>query len=410
MDRQIIYPGSIPLDTDLLKVQRNTLIGLSALTKTVLGSSPVVDGLACSPSGPGYAVAIGPGTLSTLQALDSMPFGSLPAEPAPMLKTGVNLGSSTLQLGITADQGAVICWLIQASLEESDDQPLALQYWNASEPTIPFSGPGNSGAAQNTRRATKIKFSSKASSPVPVGTFAPPAADPGWVGLFGVTTWVGKPAITVEDIQTLPTAPILPFYLPDLTPGFSRQIIITSSTTWTVPARVARLRVRVVGGGGGGGGGSTTFGGGGGGAGGYAEGIVSVVPGRVFPVIIGGGGPPSGPTVTGGNGGLTNFGDLVAAQGGLGGASANPDSHGGSGGVGSSGALLLLGGTGGDGPMIAGVPAGNGGASAFGGGGRGSNGGGAPANGRAPGSGAGGGYGGGAFGGQGAPGIALIEF
>lgn len=410
MDRQIVYPGSIPLDTDLLFVQRNTLIALSSLAKTVLGNSPVVDGLACSPASPGYAVSIGPGTLSLIHPLDATPFGSLPSDTTSILKTGVNLQNSTLQLGVSSDQGSVLCWLIQATLLDQDDQPLALQYWNAQNPTIPFSGPGNSGTAQNTRRGTKIVFNTKSSAPVPVGTFAPPSADPGSIGLYGVTTWVGKSGVTTDDIQVLASAPILPFHLPDLTPGFSRQVIVNSSGTWTVPRSVSRMRVRVVGGGGGGGGGSTTYGGGGGGAGGYAEAILSVTPGRVFSIVVGAGGNPSGPTVTGGDGGLTNFGDVVVAQGGLGGASSNPDSHGGTGGAAVSGALLIPGGMGGDGPMLGGVPAGNGGSSAFGGGGRGSNGGGTPANGRAPGSGAGGGYGSGAPGGMGAAGVAILEY
>jgi hypothetical protein len=355
-------------------------------------------------------VSIGPGTLSLLQPVDATPFGSLPAYPTSILKTGINLASTTLQLGVSADQGTVLCWLIQATLQDQDGQPLALQYWNANAPTIPFSGPGNSGAAQNTLRTTAIVFSAKSSAPVPVGTFAPPSPDPGCIGLYGVTTWVGNSTVTTGNIQVLPTAPILPFHLPQLTPGFSRQTIITSSGTWTVPAGVSLLRVRVVAGGGGGGGGSTTYGGGGGGAGGYAEAIVSVTPGAVYTATVGAGGAPGAPTVTGGNGGTTDFGELAVAQGGLGGASSNPDSHGGTGGSGATGVLLIEGGMGGDGPSVGGVPAGNGGASVFGGGGRGSNGGGAPANGRAPGSGAGGGYGSGAFGGQGASGIVILEY
>ena len=406
MDRQIVYPGSIPLDTDFLSIQRNALVGLGALAQTVLGTSPIVDGLACSPASPGYAVAIGPGTLSLVGALDATPFGSLPADGTAILKTGINLVSSTLQLGVSSDQGSVLCWLIQATLLDQDDQPLALQYWNANDPTIPFSGPGNSGTAQNTRRTTKIIFNTKSSAPVPVGTFAPPSPDAGSIGLYGVTTWVGKSGVTADDIQVLPNAPILPFHLPELTPGFSRQTVITATGTWTAPRSVTRLRVRLVGGGGG----STTYGGGGGGAGGYAESILAVTPGQAYSVVIGAGGIPSGPTVTGGNGGVSNFGNMVIAAGGFGGASANPDSHGGSGGTGTSGGLLMQGGMGGDGPMIGGVPAGNGGASAFGGGGRGSNGGGVPANGMAPGSGAGGGYGNGAAGGLGAAGIVILEY
>ena len=31
MDRTIVYPGSIPLDTDLLRLNRNTMVALGAV-------------------------------------------------------------------------------------------------------------------------------------------------------------------------------------------------------------------------------------------------------------------------------------------------------------------------------------------------------------------------------------------
>lgn len=410
MDRQIVYPGSIPLDTDFLSIQRNTLLAFGSLAKMVLGASPVADGLQCNPDSSGYAVSIGPGTLSVPMSLDDAGFGSLPADPTSIVKTAVNASSVTLQLGTAPDQGTVLCWLTQASLQEKDDQPLTLQYWNAASPTVPFSGPGNSGTAQNTRRRTVLNLAAKVSAPLPVGTFAPPSPDPGWVGLYGVTTWVGKAGVTADDIHVLPTSPLLAFHLPDLVPGFSRQEVMKANRNWQVPQGVRRVRVQVVGAGGGGGGGTTSFGGGGGGAGGFAEVILSVQPGQSFPIVIGVGGASSPPNVTGGVGGTSQFGDSVTAQGGQGGASANPDSHGGAGGAGVSGDLLVQGGMGGDGPMITGVPAGNGGASIFGGGGRGSNGGGPPADGKAPGSGAGGGYGNNAAGGFGAAGMIIVQY
>lgn len=410
MDRQIVYPGSIPLDTDLLNIQRSTLSALGALTQSVLGGRPIADGLYCSPASSGYGVIIGPGTLSMSVALDQTAFGSLPSASDTVMKTGIVVTPVAITLQATADQTMVLSWLIQATLAEVDDQPLTLQYWNATTPTIPFSGPNNSGSAQNTRRRTQLVLSAKSSSPIPFGAFAPPTPDPGFVGLYGVTTWIGKSSITADDITILPTSPILRFHLPDLTPGFSRVEAFTSNRTWVVPSGVSRVRVRVVGAGGGGGGGTAGYGGGGGGAGGYAESILMLQPGQNISVVVGVGGAASPAGVTGGAGGSSSFGDLVAAQGGLGGASANPDSHGGTGGVGNVGLMLYPGGMGGDGPMIGNVPAGNGGASAFGGGGRGSNGGGSPADGKAPGSGAGGGYGASAAGGFGAAGIVLVEY
>jgi hypothetical protein len=410
MDRQIVYPGSIPLDTDLLNLQRNTMAALGSLAQIVLGTQPLVDGLACAPLTEGVAVVVGPGTITAQLAMDNTSFGSLPADSTLAVKTATNPENTIVQLGTWPDQSMVLCWLIQAAVQEFDDTPVALPYWNAADPTVPFSGPGNSGVGQNTRRVARVVLSAKSSGPLPTGTFAPPTADPGWIGLYGVTTSASKVVVAAEDIHPIIDTPVVPFRLPDLAPGFSRQQIFGQSTNWQVPRAVRRIRVRAVGGGGGGGGGTASFGGGGGGAGGYAESIIAVQPGQVFSITIGSSGTPAGPNSTGGAGGTTKFGDFVAATGGSGGASANPDSHGGAGGAGTSGTLLLLGGMGGDGPMVGAVPAGNGGSSAFGGGGRGANGGGQPADGRAPGSGAGGGYGANASGGIGASGLIIVEY
>lgn len=410
MDRKIVYPGSIPLDTDILAIQRNTLAALGALAKALFGSSPIVDGLDCSPASIGYAVQISAGSLSMAVPLDPTDFGSLPASNAPTVKTGIIDSPISIELGVTPDQSSVLSWLIQATLVEVDDQPLTLQYWNASNPAVAWSGPSNSGAAQNTRRTTRLVVTAKASSPVPIGTFAPPDPDPGFVGIFGVTTWVGKGGVSSDDIHSLATSPLLRYHLPDLAPGFSRSAFFTSNTAWSVPAGVRRARVRVVGAGGGGGGGTGNFGGGGGGAGGYSEAILALSPGQSISIVVGTGGASSPATVTGGAGGASSFGDLVSAGGGQGGGSANPDSRGGAGGSGVVGSLLLNGGAGSDGASVGGVPAGNGGASAFGGGGRGASGGGPAADGKAPGSGAGGAYGSNAPGGFGAAGLVVVEY
>ena len=40
MDRNLVYPGSIPLDTDLLSINRNAMIALGYLAQAVLGAGP----------------------------------------------------------------------------------------------------------------------------------------------------------------------------------------------------------------------------------------------------------------------------------------------------------------------------------------------------------------------------------
>ena len=52
MDRQIVYVDAIPQDTDILNTNKNAMVGLGFLIQAILGGSTVLDGLACTPTGP----------------------------------------------------------------------------------------------------------------------------------------------------------------------------------------------------------------------------------------------------------------------------------------------------------------------------------------------------------------------
>jgi hypothetical protein len=410
LDRQIVFPGSIPLDTDLLNVQRNTMVALGYIAQATLGAGPVVDGLLCQPTVPAsMGVTVGPGSIAVLTVLDTLAFGTLPADPvSPLVKVGVNLAPTSFPVTAPTASGQAVNYLIQASLSEADATPIVLPYYNAANPSQPYAGPNNSGTAQNTQRLQRVQLEMKPGAPAPAGTQATPPVDNGWVGLYVVTVNYGQTEVDAPAIAVLPAAPFIAFKLPSLTPGFSRQVAFASSASWTVPAGVTRARIRLVGGGGGGGGSTAANSGGGGGAGGYAEGIVNLAPGQVITVTIGGGGGGCGAQATAATGGTTAFGSYLNATGGLGGSSANPNSAGGMGGVGYGGTLNFTGGSGADGHTSTSNFAGGGGDSAFGGGGRGGSGGGV--SGQAPGSGGGGSYETAGNGGAGASGLVVVEF
>ena len=68
MDRTIVYPGAIPLDTDLLKTNRNTMLALGALISSTLGTSTIYDGLAVMPTSPAsLSVWVAPGCMRCLR-------------------------------------------------------------------------------------------------------------------------------------------------------------------------------------------------------------------------------------------------------------------------------------------------------------------------------------------------------
>ena len=117
--------------------------------------------------------------------------------------------------------------------------------------------------------------------------------------------------------------------------GYDHHVEITTSQTWTVPAGVTEIVVRLFGGGGSGAVGSAYKGGGGGGHMAYAK--LSVTPGTSYEIIIGSGGqtatvPVSSNDNSGNKGGITKFGDILSASGGDGGSSNGTGGDGGSGG------------------------------------------------------------------------------
>jgi hypothetical protein len=144
---------------------------------------------------------------------------------------------------------------------------------------------------------------------------------------------------TVAGVKTFSSLPVLPAGTPTgnqavsatqaaaLANGTYRTVqIFTGSGTYTAPAGLVRVKVRVVGGGGGSGGCGATAAGnmaaaGGGGGGGYAEKTISAATvGASQTVTVGAGGAAATAGANnGGAGGTSSFGALVSASGGSGG-------------------------------------------------------------------------------------------
>ncbi len=417
MDRSIVYPGSIPLDTDLLATNRNTLIALGALLQATLGTTQVVDGLAVSPTVPAsLAVLVAPGSITQLTTVDQNAYGSLPADTADALvKMGVNLAATSFTLAAPTTSGHSINYLIEAAFQEADADPVVLPYYNAANPALPYLGPNNTGVAQATQRTQRVQLQLKAGPPAVTGSQTTPSVDNFWSGLAVVTVNYGQTQITAGNITPWPAAPVLPFKLPALRPGFAQIQSFTASGSFTVPQGVSRVRVTVIGGGGAGGT-DAQLPGGGGGAGGRALRIISgLTPGAVIPVTVGAGGVASTSPADGSPGGTSSFGVYVSATGGQGGSGgfANSAAAGGGGGGGAGGDVNIGGSFGTDSIVIAarggdggGPGAGRGttgyatGMSALGFGGGGGGGGSSSTT----------GTGSGASGGAGGPGLVLVEF
>ncbi|MDE3022885.1 MAG: hypothetical protein KGI54_13685 [Pseudomonadota bacterium] len=211
MQRQIIYPGQIPLDTDLLRAQKNTMIGLAKLSAAMLGTATIVNGLACTPNSPAALnVLIAPGEIYALDNIDGTAYGSLAADTThSILKQGILFDQQTISCPAPATVGYSINYLIQATFSDADSVPITLPYYNASNPAVAYSGPANSGTPQNTVRNGTLTVAAKAGVAATTGTQTTPSADTGYVGLYVVTVAYGASTITSGNIVAANNAPFL---------------------------------------------------------------------------------------------------------------------------------------------------------------------------------------------------------
>jgi hypothetical protein len=211
MDRQIVYPGQIPLETDLLNSNKFAMVAVAKLAAAMFGTSTIVNGLACVPTGPAsLQVVVNPGEMYSLVATDATAYSSLSADAHNILKQGISLDAVTLNCPAPATGGQSINYLIQAAYQDSDTGLVTLPYYNASNPSQAWSGPGNSGAPQATARKGIVVISAKAGTAAPTGSQTTPAPDVGYTGLWVVTVANGQTTITSANIVQATNAPILP--------------------------------------------------------------------------------------------------------------------------------------------------------------------------------------------------------
>ena len=212
MKRQIVYPGSIPLDSDLLNTNRNTMVAIAKVATAMLGTATIVNGLACTPTSPAsMQVQVAPGEIYSLANLDGTAYGSLSADTThQILKQGILLDAATLSCPAPTTNGFSVNYLIEATYQDVDSNALVLPYYNASNPSQAFSGAGNNGVAQNTTRDGVCFLQVKAGIAATTGTQVTPPADSGYVGLWVVTVAYGQTTITSANIAQAVNAPFLP--------------------------------------------------------------------------------------------------------------------------------------------------------------------------------------------------------
>ena len=211
MDRVINWPGALPLVDDILHTNQNTMIALGYLMRATIGPCTTVDGLTCTPTNPpSLAVVVSDGSIISLENLEATSYSVLPQNEAnSILKMGININPTTFPISPPGTSGYQTVFLIQATFGEFDINPVVLPYYNASNPSIPLSGPAGSGVSQATVRHNSVQLELKAGTSAPVNTAVAPAADAGWLALWTITVNAGQTSIQPSNIVVVPGAPFL---------------------------------------------------------------------------------------------------------------------------------------------------------------------------------------------------------
>ncbi|MCQ9154064.1 glycine-rich domain-containing protein [Acidomonas methanolica] len=373
MDRTIVYAGSIPLDTDVLRAGRYVKEGVGRLAEMLFGQGAMAaSGLACTPSTTALSVTIGPGSILAPGALDATAIGGagggLAADTTAIACQYLNEAAQVVAI----PSSGVTC-TIYALCSEVDTDGTVLPFYNAADPAQTLAGVSNDGAALPTRRTGTMSF---------VAATSAPAAPAGGAVVALHTLTVPSEATTLAGVTPeagqvfWPTIPELAT-LTLLRAATSPMALMAQSGMIGIPAWASRVELRVIGGGGGGSASNSqstsgSFSGSGGGAGGDAWGVYAVNPSGTdgLQVTVGAGGAQQ---MTGGTTLVVYQGQtLLQAAGGVPGTFyATQGSAGGIGGAASGGTIWnLTGGYGGDGQCGTATFAGYGGDGPWGGGGR----------------------------------------
>jgi hypothetical protein len=216
MNRVIIYPSAIPQDTDLLLTNKHTMIALGYLMQAILGTSTAVDGLACTPTGPaGMTVNVSGGSIYSLAQIDATSYGSIAADTTDqIIKQGIVIATQNFSCPAPVTSGQSVVYLIEAAFQEVDGGSMVLPYYNSSNPTVPYSGPSNSGTPNFTVRQGVCTVQIKTGVAATTGTQTTPAPDAGFTGLYSITVANGQTTIISGNIVQLASAPFIGTKLP----------------------------------------------------------------------------------------------------------------------------------------------------------------------------------------------------
>lgn len=200
MDRGLVYPGQVPLETDVLFVNKSAMVGLAKLAAVAIGTGTIANGCAASP-GTGLTVSIAAGEIYQLANIDDTIYGSIALDTThQIVKQGIALDATVLSTPAPGTAGQSINHLIQARFLEVDGSNVTLPYYNSANPTVPFAGPAGAGTSQPTRRNGTLELTVKSGAAAATGSQVTPTPDAGKIGLYVVTIANGALSVTSGNI------------------------------------------------------------------------------------------------------------------------------------------------------------------------------------------------------------------
>lgn len=183
------------------------MVGLGYLAQDLLGSAPLIFGAAVTP-GSGLTVSVAPGRIYSVQPLEATAWSSLPQDLTDTLvKQGILLRAATLATPDITSAGQSVNYLIEGQYQDNDTALATLAYFNATNPSQPFSGAGNNGIAQPTTRQGLFAVQVKAGTPATTGSQTTPAADSGWTPMYVVTVAHGAVSLSAGNIVASASLP-----------------------------------------------------------------------------------------------------------------------------------------------------------------------------------------------------------
>jgi hypothetical protein len=205
LDRQIVIPGQIPLDTDLLNTNKNVMLALGEAFEAIFGTNTLSYGLGVTATTPAsLTVNIAPGSIYALSTVDANAYGSLPADTSDtIVKQGVLLSGTTETLTTPTTAGYSQVVLIEAAFNEVDSVPVLLPFYDAANPSQPLQGPGGNNQQTNTRRQGQVSIIPKYGVAAPTGSQIAPSPDAGYIGLATITLTYGQTQITSANISAV---------------------------------------------------------------------------------------------------------------------------------------------------------------------------------------------------------------